>query len=96
MITEILANRRTLAAELMVEKTINLKSNFTPHTGQPVPSAKVYTIGCEGGPSPSRLVAKAVTVTLVDRAHGEEAMSNQSLQTPLSQVEAEITVEPQM
>jgi hypothetical protein len=53
-------------------------------------------MGCDGGPSPSRLVAKAVTVTLVDWAHGEEAMSNQSLQTLLSQVEAGVTVEPQM
>ena len=64
--------------------------------GVPFSDSKTISIGCEGGPSPSRLVAKAVTVTLVDRAHGEEAMSNQSLQTPLSQVEAEITVEPQM
>ena len=32
----------------------------------PFSDSKTICIGCEGGPSPSRLVAKAVTVTLVD------------------------------
>ena len=32
----------------------------------PFSDSKSISIGCEGGPSPSRLVAKAVTVTLVD------------------------------
>ena len=68
----------------------------TAMIGVPFSDSKTMCTGCEGGPSPSRLVAKAVTMMLVDRAHREEAMSNQSLQTPLSQVEAEITVEPQM
>ena len=42
----------------------------------------------EGGPSPRTFVAKATTVMLEEFLHREEEISNQSVQIPLSQVEA--------
>ena len=51
---------------------------------------------CDTGPSPSTLIANAVTIMSVDGGHNDVEISNTWLHIPSSQEEAGMVDEPQM